>query len=134
MQNQIKINGIKIDTSKLMTKQTFLDHLEENGATDRALAEIREQYYKMFGNELMWHYPISDGMHAGVMIVVVQEGFISLPYHEIDIEEYELFELNHVAMFDEDSLGIFIDDWKSFSVDLLGALNDMLGIVKGVIT
>lgn len=124
------INGIAIDPAKLMTKQELLDFLNENGAHDRALSDIRERYQDEFGNEFMWRYPISDGKHAGTFIIAIREGFISLPYDEMDREDYELLELDDAAMFDEDSLKCFIEDWKSFSDDLLGALGDMLSIVR----
>jgi len=130
MKDQITINGIAIDTSKLPTKQALLEHLEEDGATDRGLVELRGEQYELFGNELMWHYPISDGYHAGVVIVAVQEGFLCLPYHEMTKEDYELFELDKAELHDVDSLETFIFDWTNFSEDLLCALNDMLGIVK----
>ena len=74
------INGVYIDTQKLMSISELLDFLRENGEDDRALSGIRAYYYNDFGNELIWHYPISDGSQLGTFIVVVKEGFVSLPY------------------------------------------------------
>ena len=125
------INGATIDKSKLYSTDDLLKILRENGESDRALSPIREQYLDTFGNELIWRYPISDGMNAGVEIIVVKEGFLSLPYNIIDKEEYEIFELDRACLFDEDALEIFISDWKSFSDDLIGALTDMLRITQG---
>ena len=122
------INGTNIDRSKLLSKKELLKHLAENDACDRGLVEIRNRNLELLGNELMWWYPISNGNHAGTAIVVVKEGFLSLPYHEIDKEDYELFDLDAVAMFDAESLQLFISDWKSFSSDLLSAMEDMLRI------
>ena len=126
----MKINGIEIDETKLISKQDLIDFLNKTDASDHALMKIREQYQDLFGNELIWRYPISDGAHTGVIIAVVKEGFISLPYDSIDEKGYELFRMNDIAMFDEDSLEIFIDDWKMFSDDLLAALSDMKTIVQ----
>jgi len=126
----MKINGIEIDVSKLISKNDLLEKLKLYGACDRVLADIREFYDKEFGNELIWRYPICDGVHAGVTIVVVKEGFLSLPYDDIDREDYEIFELEHASLLDEATCKCFIDNWKSFSDDLLGALGDMLSIVK----
>ena len=134
MQNQITINGIAIDTSKLPTKQALLEHLKEDGGTDRGLVELRSEQSELFGNELMWHYPITDGYHAGFVVVAVQEGFLCLPYHEIYKEDYEIFELDKAELLDADSLANYISEWESFSTDLLGALNDMLGVLKEAIT
>ncbi len=127
----MRINGTEIDASKLITKDELLAHLRENGESDRALAGIREQYQEAFGNELIWRYPISDGKHMGTFIVTVREGFISLPYDAIDREDYELLELDYAAMFDADAMRVFIDDWQSFSDDLMSAMTDMLRILRG---
>ena len=127
----MRINGTEIDASKLITKDELLAHLRENGESDRALADIREQYQEAFGNELIWRYPISDGKHMGTFIVTVREGFISLPYDAIDREDYELLELDYAAMFDADAMRVFIDDWQSFSDDLMSAMTDMLRILRG---
>jgi hypothetical protein len=124
------LRGIEIDKTKLYSKDELLTHLKENGESDKALSSVRDAYQEAFGNELMWRYPISDGLHAGTMIVTVKEGFISLPFNCMDETEYEFFELDRAAMFNEDALQCFITDWKDFSDDLLGALNDMLAIVK----
>ena len=121
--------GIEVDKEKLYSKQALLDHFRENGENDRALAYIRTEYRDAFGNEMMWRYPISDGLHAGAFIVLVQEGFISLPFDEIDIEDYEILNLEDAAMFDEDALQYFIDDWKLFSDDLMEAMTDIKRIL-----
>ncbi len=127
----MRINGTEIDASKLITKDELLAHLRENGESDRALAGVRERYQNEFGNELIWRYPISDGKHMGTFIVTVREGFISLPYDAIDREDYELLELDYAAMFDADAMRVFIDDWQSFSDDLISAMTDMLRILRG---
>jgi hypothetical protein len=126
----MRINDIEIDAAKLMPKDELIAQLRDNGESDRALAEIRERYQTEFGNELIWYYPISDGKHMGAFIVAVQEGFISLPYDAADKEDYELFELDDAAMFDADAMQVFIDDWRSFSDDLLGAMTDMQCILR----
>ena len=65
-----------------------------------------------------------------MVIVVVKEGFLSLPYDIVDKEVYEIFELDETSMFDVDSLKYFIEDYKSISDDLLGAMGDMLTILR----
>ena len=119
------INGIQFDPQQLMSKDELLDFLRENGESDRGLSKIRERHHETYGNELMWRYPISDGMHLGTFIVAVKEGFISLPYDSVDREEGELLELQDASMFDGESMDYFIDDWRSFSDDLLGVMKDM---------
>ena len=121
--------GINIDEAKLLPKQELLDYLMENGESDKALSTIRERYMEEFGNEMMWRYPISDGKHAGTFIVLVREGFISLPFDVIDSEDYEILELQDAAMFKEEDMEYFIDDWILFSDDILRAMRDMKRIL-----
>lgn len=124
------INGVNVEKSKLYSLAEIKEHLIENGESDRALSTIREHYYETFGNELIWRYPISDGMHAGTVIVAVKEGFASLPYDYMDKTEYEIFELGHILLFNEDAVQTFINDWKSFSNDLTNVLGDMMKIIQ----
>ena len=119
------INGTKINKSKLLSKDELLIHLNNHDACDRGLIDIRYQNHEQFGNELMWWYPISNGNHAGMAIVVVKEGFLCLPYHEIDKADYELFDLTSVELLDAESLENFISDWKAFSDNLVSAMMDM---------
>lgn len=124
------ISGIEIDAAKLVSKDELLKELTCGGASDRALSDIRGRYYKTFGIELIWRYPISDGTFAGVTIVAVKEGFLQLPYDNMEKTEYELFELDKASLIDEDELERFIDDWKMFSDDLIAALGDMKLILR----
>jgi len=124
------INGIQIDEQKLMSKSELLEFLRENGEDDRALAGIRAYYHNDLGNELTWRYPISDGTHLGTYIVIVKEGFISLPYNAVDQYDGELFVLRDASMFDADEFQFFIEDWRSFSEDLFNAMSDMQRILR----
>jgi len=124
------LNGANIDKTKLYTLDSLLEYLKENGESDRALSSIREYYFETFGNELIWRYPFSNGIHAGVVIVAVKEGFASLPYDIVDKDEYEIFEIKCATLFNEDALQCFIADWQNFSDDLLSVLNEMVLITK----
>ena len=122
---ELIVNGIKFAPEQLMSKDELLEFLMENGQSDRALSKIRDRHHEEFGNELVWRYPISDGLHLGTYIVAVKEGFISLPYDYVDKVEGELLELQDAAMFDSESMKYFIDDWRHFSEDLIKAMSDM---------
>lgn len=119
-----------VESSKLFSRADLLELLEEYGESDRAMARVRERYMVDFGNELVWRYPISDGKHMGTFIVCVKEGFISVPYDIIDAVDYEILELQQTAMIDADAMRIFIDDWVSFSEDLVTAMKDMHQILS----
>ena len=125
------INGIQIDPAKLITRDELLEFLRDNGEDDRALSKLRDRHYDEYGTELIWRYPITDGMHLGTFIVPVKEGVISLPYNAVDKCDGELLELDNAKMFDADAMQIFLDDWRSFSDDLIGAMTDMLRILRG---
>ena len=100
----MRISGKEIDVAKLVSKDKLLEELQSGGASDRALADVRGRYNEMFGNELIWRYPISDGVFAGVTIVAVKEGFLQLPYDNMEKTEYELFELDKASLLGEDEL------------------------------
>jgi len=125
------VAGVQINPEKLLSKNDVLDLLLGYGEDYRALSHICDYYQNSFGNELVWRYPISDGKHLGTHIIIVKEGFLSLPYDSVDRDDGELLELNDAAMFNADDIQFFIDDWRSFSDDLLGAMTDMLRILSG---
>lgn len=114
-----------LDKDKLMCIKDVKDHLYQHGGTDWALSEIREAYHENFGHELCWRYPISDDIHLGAFILVVQEGFLHIPYNSVDAEEYEILEMDDIALHNTDSLDTFISDWDEFSGDLADALKAM---------
>lgn len=125
----MKINGIEFDISKLISQKDLLDHLGCSGSNDHSLDEIRSRYNETFNNELVWIYPISDGVNVGATIVAVKEGFISLPYNTITESDYELFDLERAELLDEDAIRNLIDEWEVFSGKLTAVLDDMLNII-----
>ena len=119
-----------LNTSALLSKDEVLTHLTNNGGTDAALSDIRMRYYTAHKNELCWRYPISDGVHAGAFILVVKEGYLSLPYNSVDEEDYELLVLTDAALHDAESISTFLSDWECFSADLTDAMREMYSILK----
>jgi len=124
------LNGIGLDASKLPKMQEVLDELAEGTGIYADLEGIRNRNHELFGNELMWNYPISAGLDAGTYIVAVEEGFLSLPYNSVEADTYESFQIENAHILDEDTLLFLIDQWSSFSADLLGMLGDALNAVK----
>lgn len=121
----------QLNQEKLMSMKDALASLEEFGNTDRALSYIRRQYSKAFNNELCWQYPISDGVHMGTFILVVKEGYLSIPYDSADEEEYEILVPVDAKLHDIDSLSTFLSNWKSFSDDLTDAMREMRLVLEG---
>ena len=121
----MRFSDYDIDTNELFGMSELLSLLKEGGESNRAFAEIRQHNLEKFGNELIWRYPISDGTHAGAFIVFVKEGFVSIPYDIIDAVDYEILELQQTTMFDAGSMQVFIDNWVSFSDDLVASMKEM---------
>lgn len=119
-----------LNTSALLSKDEVLTHLVNNGGTDVALGDIRMQYYTAHKNELCWRYPISDGVHAGAFILVVKEGYLSLPYNSVDEEDYETLVLADAVLHNAESMSTFLSDWELFSTDLADAMREMHSILK----
>ena len=125
----MKFLSYEIDTAKLLTQAEVLELLKENNETYQALAEIGNRYHDAFGNELIWHYPISDGDHSGSYFVLVQEGILSIPYNTVEPTIYEIFESQYATMLDEAGIQFCIDNWIPFSDDLLSAMKAMQQIL-----
>ena len=102
-----------------------------HGASHTSLMDFCAAYLERFGNELCWPYPISDGKHQGTFLVLVREGILSLPYDDTDKEDYELFCLEDAAMFRfSGEMQNFIDDWRTFDLDLKQAMYAMFRYLK----
>lgn len=118
------------DVKRLLTKSEVTEYLHENGASNQELNDIREFYQKHFGNELIWHYPISDGLHSGTFLVPVQEGILSMPYDEIiegdSLPAEECIVLKHCRLMDRETLSILIEEWISYSDALVDAMQKMI--------
>lgn len=89
--------------SKLMSMQELLDHIKAKGAYGWVLGEIKDQYEKQLGREMDWHYPLQDGFSTGCFIVPVREGYLFIPYDEVDRENYEVLDLDEAKMMSAES-------------------------------
>lgn len=128
--NVIRIGRQNICLDDLKSKDELLEYFHENGPTHTALMDFCEEYRVQYGNELCWSYPISDGKHLGTFLVLIKEGILSIPYDDADKVDYELFCMDDVAMFDAEAMQVFIEDWNSFSEDLLQAMYAMRSYLK----
>jgi hypothetical protein len=122
--------GIILDAGKLMSKEELLRLLRENGADYTSLTKVRDRYEEVFGPDLIWNYPLTDGYHTGFMMVPVKEGFMALPYNAVDEDVYEIFELDHAQILDEESLDLLLMDFKSYATGLCRAMQEAQKIVK----
>lgn len=114
---------------KLLSKDELLEELKSGGETDRAMASIRHYEEEMAGQELMWWYPISLGTYAGAFIVPVKEGFLCVPYDEMDCEEGELLLLHDAELLSAGALETLASRFRSYADGLCAALEEARDIV-----
>ncbi len=119
------IDSIAVDLRTLWPKDEFIEMLFNAGGTVGALSETSNRYVNLYGNELYWSYPITDGEHNGVYFVLVQEGVLCLPYYEIDRDCYEIFDKDGVRLLTAQEMGYFIQDWEEASRLLLKAMTSL---------
>lgn len=111
-----------LDKSKLMTKKEVLAFLNENGENEPSLALISDRYETDFGINVVWKYPLSDDMHSGAFIVPVREGFLWVPFDEVDNEYYEILLTDEVSLLDAECCAHFQDTLRKYTDDLCTVL------------
>ncbi len=126
----MEFTGIQIDLQLFKSKEEAIKILKENGEDYQALMLIANEYYGVFGKELTWHNPLFSTDYAGVHIVAVREGFLCIPYGHMDVDDHELFDVDRAYMLNAETAEIMLNEWKSYSEDFIGAMNDMIRIIK----
>lgn len=117
--------GQRIERKRLFTKHYILALLEDEGACFTTLENVRNWYDQQFGNELYWNYPYCDGLHNGAGILPVQEGFLWLPYDEVDSETYEQYLLDDASLLTAAEVQSLLKELKAYSGGLCAALEDV---------
>ena len=126
----MEFTGIQIDLRKLKSKAEALKILTDNDGDYQALMLIANEYYDLYGNELTWHYSLCTVDHTGIHILPVREGFLCIPYGYVDVEDHELFDMDRIFMLDAETAEVLLDEWKTYSEGLIGAMTDMIRILK----
>lgn len=106
----------------LKSKDEVVEFLKAHGGNYEALSDIVEAYHEACGEELCWHYPITDELHTGTYILRVKEGALALPYNLVDENDFEVFCVDEIKLLDAASMDILIDEWSSYSYELLKAM------------
>ncbi len=125
MYDFIAYMGKQIERKRLFSKHYILHLLEEEGACFTALENVRNWYDQQFGNELYWNYPFCDGLHNGAGILPVQEGFLWLPYDEVDAETYEQYLLDDASLLTTAEAASLLKELKAYMKGLCAALDDI---------
>lgn len=123
MDRVIHFMGLEIPVAKLATKAEVLAALYKDSSF-ASLEPIRERYEVSFGSDLAWRYPISDGTGAGAIFMPVQEGFLWMPYDEMDKEFMEIITYRDIQLLDFKGASVLYEEYMSYSNQLLSALSD----------
>ena len=124
--------NMEIDPESLPTKNELIAFLREEGGTDSALANLREEQYEKYGSELDWRYTISEGSAAGGFILPVREGILWIPFDEMEIEEGEILLLDDAELLDVDACKIMEDSVRSYADALCAELREAAVICEGL--
>jgi len=122
--------GHQMDKAKLMTKDEFIDYLKTYGEDYSSLSEIRTQYEEDLGFDPVWNYQHCSDCFPGFFIVPVQEGFLSVPYDSVDIDDFESLVADNVSLLDADDLQTLLGLYRSYAEDLMSAMEEMITIAK----
>lgn len=106
---------MRYDKRKLWTMDKVLAYLRKHGSSDRELDEIRDKLARRLKVDPAWRYPVSDGFNAGGVILPVEEGYLFLPYNEMDREDYEIYDLDRAYLLDQDAIGYLLDEFRSYA-------------------
>ena len=128
--NMWKYMNMEIDPSDLPTRVELLDRIRRSGGTDRALADIREEQMVNYQNELIWRYPISEGMAAGGFVTPVREGILWIPYDEMEREEGEILLLEDACLLSADDCNAFEEDFRYYADGLCSMLREAAAICE----
>lgn len=123
--NDIQIDNKIIDSTKLISKDEFLDRLFADKGTYMALTEICDGNFHKWQTPLYWTYPISDGLHNGCYFILVKEGLLVISYDVIGEDEHEVFERESARMCTAEEMRYFIDEWNHYSDELLRSMQSL---------
>ena len=121
----ISYMGNSIERKRLFPVQYILSLLEDGGPRFTTLEAVRDCYDKEFGNELYWNYPFCDGLHNGAGLLPVQEGFLWLPYDEVDSETYEQYVLDDASLLTAAEAATLLKELRAYMEGSFAALEDI---------
>ena len=122
--NAIRFMGIMIHVSSLATKAEVLQTLQTDSSFI-GLEPIRSRYEAEFGNDLTWRYPIPDGTITGAIFLPVQEGFLWMPYADLEPEFMGVITYDEIELLDFEGALVLFEEYMSYSYQLLSALSDV---------
>lgn len=113
---------INLNPEELPTMRELIREIVDNGGTDVALAQLREEQHEKYHNELIWRYPVSQGEAAGGFIMPVREGILWIPYDEMEKEAGEILLTDNADLLTEDACEMMADDYSRYAYQLCDVL------------
>lgn len=117
----------RYDPEKLLSQQELIDMLEAWGGHDRALSHLREHYDNELGSDPIWRYPISLDTCNGGFLVPVKEGYLFIPYDEVDAEDYEILMLDKTCLMDAETCAYMARECQGYTDALCEELHKIGG-------
>lgn len=125
MNECIAFMGKQIERKQLFSQTYIIALLEDEGANFTTLANVRGWYIKQFGDELCISYPFVQGSHNGILILPVQEGFLGLPFDEVDEFTFEQFDLSSASILSAAEVADMEKNLKNYTESLFASLCDI---------
>jgi len=120
----------QIDESKLMKKDDVIQYLTAHGANYLIFSQLCERYVEEFDTDLIQVYRSDSDCQSSFYIMPVQEGFLQLPFVQVDSRHYDVIAMELVELLDMETLQSLLKAWVTSSNNLRGALEDMILIER----
>jgi len=109
---------LQFDKQHLMSRSEVLEFLKVNGEHEPAITMISDRYEDEFGIDPVWHYHLSDGWHTGAYIIPIQEGYMMIPYDEVDSEYYEILLPEAATLLDVECCEHFKKELQTYADEM----------------
>ena len=124
----MKYMGIKLDENKLMTQAYVIDYLKNVNCSD--LQELRDIYTGTFGRDLVWNYQCCSIFFPGFYLMPAKEGFLSIPYNAVYIDEPEQIIVENVTLLTAEELQHRLEHYRAYATKIISAMEEMITITK----
>ena len=126
----MKYMNMDIDPKELLTQEQVREILSKNPINNGLMGDISDYESEHFNCELYWHYPLSDSVSVGAYIIPVQEGFLWVPYDDVDKYEGEILLPHDAHLLSAEECEVLADEMQRYMSGLVAALNDMQAHLK----
>ena len=117
------INGFRLESSALPSKEELCTILSEQGANTRTLTTYTlDKPYKSF---YFWDYKARIYGNWGGVFVLVKEGVVFIPYWEVDRTNGKLLLLDEIINVQKSDMDKFIANWENRSNEFVHTMYEL---------